>query len=58
MAPKFGNATKRHTIVLFRFIEGISTMLKLRQVKLLQIEGSFVRNPHEQFIGNSRISVF
>ena len=49
MAPKFGNATKRHTIVLFRFVEGISTILKLRQVETLQIVGSFVRTPHEQF---------
>ena len=45
MVLKFGNTTKRHTIVLFRFIEGISIILKLRQVKLLQIEGSFVRTP-------------
>ena len=58
MPPKFGNATKRHTIVFFRFIEGISIILKLRQVKLLQIEGWFVTTPHEQFSWNSRISVF
>ena len=58
MAPNFGNATKRHTIVLFHFIEGISIILKLRQVKFLQIEGWFVRTPHEQFSWNSRISVF
>ena len=58
MPPNFGKATKRHIIALFHFIEGISIILKLRQLKLLQIEGWFARTPLEQFSLNSRISVF
>ena len=58
MPPNFGNATKRHVNALFRFIEGISIILKLWQVKLVQIEGWFARTPLKQFSWNSRISVF
>ena len=45
MPPNFGNATKRHVFALFCFIEGISIILKLRQVNLLQIEGQFATPP-------------
>ena len=49
MPTNFGNPTKSPKCALFCFIEGISIILKIQQVKFLQIEGRFVRTPHEQF---------
>ena len=49
MPPKIGKRTKPQILALFRFIEGISIIMKIHRVQLLQIEGYFVRTPHEQF---------
>ena len=45
MPPKIGKRTKTQIIALFGFIEGISIILKLQQVKLLQNEVRFARTP-------------
>ena len=49
MPPKIGKRTKPQIFALFRFIDGISIILKINKVQLLQIEGYFLRTPHEQF---------
>ena len=58
MPPNFGKQTKSPKCALFCFIEGISIILKIQQLKFLQIEGRFVRTPHKQLKWNLRISWF
>ena len=58
MPTNFGKPTKYPNFALFCFIECLSIIFKLQQVKFLQIEGWFVRTPHKQLKWKSRIFSF
>ena len=58
MPPKIGKRTKPQIFALFRFIEGISIIMKIHRVQLLQIEGYFVRTPMNNSSKIQRFSLF
>ena len=58
MPPNSGKPTKMRISALICFIEGISMILRIQQVKLLQFEVEFARTPHEELKWNSKFSLF